>query len=52
MDNATPVRMGQRVGHLLPVPQDLVDWQRAVRQARTERLPLDQLHGDEGHRLR
>jgi hypothetical protein len=52
MDHAAAVRVRQRVSHLLAVTQHLRHRQRAVGHAGAERLPLDQLHGDVGHRLR
>ena len=49
--DAAAVRVRERIGHLLAVAQDLVDWQRAFRQTRAECLPFDQFHGDVGNRL-
>ena len=46
--DAARVGVRERVGQLLAVAQDLLDGQRALGQARAQRLPLDQLHGDVG----
>jgi len=52
MHDTARVGVRERIGHLLAVAQDLVDRQRTLRQAGTQRLPLDQLHGDVGLPLR
>jgi len=52
MHDTARVGVRKRIGHLLAITQDLVDRQRTVRQAGTQRLPLDQLHSDVGLPLR
>ena len=48
MHDAPRVRVRQRAGQLLPVPQDLLDRQRAAGHPLAERLPFDELHRDVG----
>jgi hypothetical protein len=48
MHDTPLVGMPERVRQLLAVAQHLLDWERSLREAGAQRLPLDQLHGDVG----
>ena len=48
MDDAALMRVGQGVGDLRPVADDALRGQAIGGDERTERLPLDMLHDDEG----
>ena len=48
MDDAAVVGVGERIGELGAVADDLFDRQRPARDALTERLALDDFHRDVG----
>ena len=43
------MRLGERVGDLDPVPQRLIEWEGAVREASRKGLALEVLHHEEIH---